>query len=83
MPRLDQRFLESTVVFDDAVVYDQELTGTVGVGVGVLGRGFAVGSPASMTNARTSLRDPSSDARYQSSQLASLFLDHRSCPCRR
>ena len=75
-PEWTQRFLEDAIVFDDAVVYDQVLAGTVGVGMGILGSGFAVGGPAGVTNARTPLRDPSSHARYQGSQLAGLFLDH-------
>ena len=44
--------------------------------MGIWGRWFTVGGPAGMTNTRTTVRDPGSDARYQGSQLAGLFLHH-------
>ena len=65
MPSLGQLFLEGAVVFDDAVVYDQESTGTVGVGVGILSRGFAVGSPARVADSGMPFGHPVPDASYQ------------------
>ena len=47
----DQLLLQREVVFDDAVVDDDELAGAVAVGVCVLFRGAAVSGPAGVADA--------------------------------
>ncbi len=47
----DERGLEGEVVFDDAVVHDDEGAGAVAVGVGVFFGGAAVGGPAGVADA--------------------------------
>ena len=47
----DEGRLELQVVFDDAVVHDDECSGAVAVWVGVLFGGAAVGGPAGMADA--------------------------------
>ena len=47
----DELALEGEVVFDDAVVDDDEGAGAVAVGVGVLFGGAAVGGPAGVADA--------------------------------
>jgi len=47
----DELLLELEVVFDDAVVDDDEAAGAVAMGVGVLFSGAAVGGPAGMADA--------------------------------
>ena len=47
----DEGVLEREIVFDDAVVHDDEGAGAVAVGVGVLFGGAAVGGPAGVADA--------------------------------
>ena len=51
----DEGFFELEVVFDDAVVDDDEGAGAVAVGVGVLFGGAAVGGPAGVADAEGAL----------------------------
>ena len=50
-PRLDEFVLQRDVVFDDAVVHDDEGAGAVAVWVRVLFGGAAVGGPARVADA--------------------------------
>ena len=47
----DEGVLEGEIVFDDAVVHDDEGSGAVAVGVGIFFGGAAVGGPAGVSDA--------------------------------
>jgi hypothetical protein len=66
----DQLGLEREVVFDDAVVHDDEGAGAVAVGVGVLFGGAAVGGPAGVADAEGALDGAGGDDGFEVAQLA-------------
>ena len=51
MAFVDELFLQSHVVFDDAIVDDDEMVVAVAVGMGISVRRLAMGSPAGVANA--------------------------------
>ncbi len=53
MPLLDEALLQLGVVLDDAVVNDGDRPRAIGMRVGVVGVGLAVGGPARMSDAHT------------------------------
>ena len=67
---LDELLLQGEVVFDDAVVHDDDLAGAVAMGVRVLFGGAAVGGPAGVTDAVGAVERACS--RMTSSRLRSL-----------
>ncbi len=62
--------LEGKVVFDDAVVDDDEGTGAVAVGVGVLFGGAAVGGPAGVADAEGAVDGVGGDDGFEVAELA-------------
>ena len=72
----DELVLEGEVVFDDAVVDDDEGAGAVAVGVGVLFGGAAVGGPAGVADAEGAGMGSSA---MTASRLRSLPGARRSC----
>ncbi len=63
-------FLEGEVVFDDAVVDDDEGAGAVAVGVGVLFGGAAVGGPAGVADAEGAVEGVVGDDGLEVAELA-------------
>ena len=63
-------FFEGEVVFDDAVVDDDEGAGAVAVGVGVLFGGATVGGPAGVADAEGAVEGIVGDDRFKVAELA-------------
>ena len=66
----DEGLLELEIVFDDAVVDDDEGAGAVAVGVGVLFRGAAVGGPAGVADAVGAVERRGLDGGFEVAELA-------------
>ena len=66
----DEVVLEGEVVFDDAVVDDDEGAGAVAVGVGVLFGGAAVGGPAGVADAEGAVDGVVGDDGFEVAELA-------------
>src|ERR1700722_10329485 len=66
----DEGALEGEIVFDDAVVDDDEGAGAVAVGVGVLFGGAAVGGPAGVADAVGPVEGRVGDDGFQVPELA-------------
>ncbi len=62
--------LSCEVVFDDAVVHDDEGSGAVAVGVGVLFGGAAVGGPAGVADAVGAVDGRGGDDGFEVAELA-------------
>ena len=72
----DQLFLEAEIVFDDAVVHDDDFAGAIAMRMGIFFGGAAVRGPAGVADAVV----PSSGLRRMaSSRLRSLPSARRSC----
>ncbi len=69
-PLADEGLLELEVVFDDAVVHDDEGAGAVAVGVGVLFGGAAVGGPAGVADAVGAVDGRFCDDGFEVAELA-------------
>ncbi len=66
----DEGALEGEVVFDDAVVDDDECAGAVAVGVGVFFGGAAVGGPAGVADAEGAVDGGVGDDGFEVAELA-------------
>ena len=66
----DEGVLEGEVVFDDAVVDDDEGAGAVAVGVGVLFGGAAVGGPAGVADAEGAVDGVVGEDGFEVAELA-------------
>jgi len=66
----DEGVLEGEVVFDDAVVDDDEGAAAVAVGVGVFFGGAAVGGPAGVANAEGAVDGRVGDDGFEVAELA-------------
>ena len=66
----DEHLLQGEVVFDDAVVDDDEGAGAVAVGVGVLFCGAAVGGPAGVADAEGAVYRGFFDDGFEVAELA-------------
>ena len=66
----DEGVLEGEVVFDDAVVDDDEGAGAVAVGVGVFFGGAAVGGPAGVADAEGAVEGGVGDDGFEVAELA-------------
>ena len=62
--------LEGEIVFDDAVVYDDEGSGAIAVGVGVLFGGTTVGGPAGVADAEGTVDGVGGDDGLEVAKLA-------------
>ena len=66
----DEGLLELEIVFDDAVVHDDEGAGAVAVGVGVFFGGAAVGGPAGVADAVGAVEGRGLDGGFEVAELA-------------
>ena len=73
-----QLFSQFFVVFDNAVVHHRQRACGIGVGVGVLVIGNAVGSPSGVTDTHASLGSFVVEQRFQIGKLAGRFQDAQS-----
>ncbi len=78
----DELGLEGEVVFDDAVVDDDEGAGAVAVGVGVLFGGAAVGGPAGVADAEGAVDGGVGDDGLEVAELAGGAAELRGRRCR-
>ena len=66
----DEFVLEREIVFDDAVVHDDERAGAVAVGVGVFLGGAAVGGPAGVADAVGAVDGVAGEDGFEVAELA-------------
>ena len=66
----DEGGLEGEVVFDDAVVDDDEGSGAVAVGMGVFFGGAAVGGPPGVADAKGAVDGGAGDDGFEIAELA-------------
>ena len=67
---VDQLLLQADIVFDDAVVDDDDLAGAIAMGMSVFFRGAAVRGPARVADAVGAVERLQADDLFQIAQLA-------------